>query len=100
MNDGTETRASVLRKVVDGTVVINEGQVQFTTAYGAAFIDQEYRRVFVFMEYVGYLRRNPDTAGFVFWLGKLNSYHGDPFAAEMVRSFILSPEYHLRFGQQ
>ena len=27
--------------------------------------------MFVFMEYVGYLRRNPDAAGFVFWLGKL-----------------------------
>ncbi len=32
------------------------------------------RRVFVFMEYVGYLRRNPDAAGFIFWLGKLNQY--------------------------
>ena len=44
----------------------------------------------------GYLRRNPDAAGFIFWLGKLNFYNGDPFPAEMVRSFILSPEYHSR----
>jgi hypothetical protein len=55
--------------------------------------------VFVYMEYVGYLRRNPDAAGYVFWLGKLNHYHGDPFQAEMVRSFILAPEYRNRFGQ-
>jgi hypothetical protein len=55
--------------------------------------------LFVYLEYVGYLRRNPDTAGFVFWLGKLNFYNGDPFQAEMVRSFILSPEYRSRFGQ-
>ena len=51
------------------------------------------------MKYVGYLRRNPDAAGFIFWLGKLNQFNGDPFQAEMVRSFILSPEYRSRFGQ-
>jgi hypothetical protein len=96
---GTETRASVLRKVVDGSVVISEGNVQFTTSYGQAFANQENQRVFVFMEYVGYLRRNPDAAGYVFWLGKLNLYSGDPFPAEMVRAFILSPEYRNRFGQ-
>jgi hypothetical protein len=96
---GSETRASVLRKVVDGTVVVSEGNVQFTTTYGQAFINQENSRVFVFMEYVGYLRRNPDQAGYVFWLGKLNTFGGDPFAAEMVRSFILAPEYRQRFGQ-
>ncbi len=97
---GSETRASVLRKVVDGTVVVSEGNVQFTTTYGQAFYNQEYRRVFVYMEYVGYLRRNPDSAGFNHWLGKLNQYNGDPFQAEMVRAFILSPEYRSRFGQQ
>ena len=99
LTNGPETRASVLRKVVDGTVVISEGNVQFTTTYGQAFYNQENRRVFVYMEYIGYLRRNPDAAGFIFWLGKLNFYNGDPFQAEMVRSFILSPEYRLRFGQ-
>jgi len=99
LGSGSETRASVLRKVVDGTVVISEGNVQFTTTYGQAFYNQEYRRVFVYMEYVGYLRRNPDAAGFNHWLGKMNFYNGDPFQAEMVRSFILSPEYRSRFGQ-
>jgi hypothetical protein len=99
LTGGTETRASVLRKVVDGTLVISESNVQFTTSYGQAFINQETRRKFVFMEYIAYLRRNPDTPGFVFWLGKLNFYNGDPFQAEMVRSFILSPEYRNRFGQ-
>jgi hypothetical protein len=96
---GTETRGSVLRKIVDGTVVIGEDNVQFTTPYGQAFYEQEYQRMFVYMEYVGYLRRNPDAAGFVFWLGKMNHFGGDPFQAEMVRSFILSPEYRSRFGQ-
>jgi hypothetical protein len=99
LTGGTETKASVLRKVVDGTVVISEGNVQFTTSYGQAFVNQENRRVFVFMEYVGYLRRDPDAPGFNHWLGKLNFYNGDPFQAEMVRAFILSPEYRQRFGQ-
>jgi len=99
LNNATMTRAGVLRKIVDGTVVISEGNVQFTTSYGHAFSNQENRRVFVFMEYVGYLRRDPDAPGFNHWLGKLNFYNGDPFQAEMVRAFILSPEYRQRFGQ-
>ena len=99
LGNSTETRASVLRKVVDGTVVISESNVQFTTPYGQAFYNQEYRRMFVYMEYIGYLRRNPDAAGSIHWLEKLNQFNGDPFQAEMVRSFILSPEYRSRFGQ-
>jgi hypothetical protein len=50
------------------------------------------------MEYVGYLRRNPDSAGFIHRLEKLSQHNGDPFRAEMVRSYILSPEYRSRFG--
>jgi hypothetical protein len=99
LTNATETRARVLRKIVDGTVVVSESNVQFTTAYGQAFINQENRRLFVYLEYIGYLRRNPDAAGFVFWLGKLNFFNGDPIQSEMVRSFILSPEYRSRFGQ-
>ena len=96
LTNGTDTRAGVLRKVVDGTVIINN--VQFTTTYGQAFYNQEFQRMFVFTEYLGYMRRNPDTAGFIHWLGKLNFYNGDPFQAELVRAFILSPEYRSRFG--
>jgi hypothetical protein len=48
--NGTETRASVLRKVVDGTLILNDGSQQFTTSYGQAFYDQEFRRAFVLME--------------------------------------------------
>lgn len=83
---------------MDRTVVIGEADLQFTTTDGQAFYNQEYRRLFVYMEYVGYLRRNPDPAGFTHWLVKLNQYNGDPSKGEMVRSFILSPEYRSRFG--
>src|SRR6185295_10210376 len=51
----------------------------------------------VLMEYFGYLRRDPDTQGFNYWLAKLD-FFGNFQSAEMVRSFILSPEYRSRFA--
>ncbi len=99
LNGGTETRASVLQKVVDGIVVISEGNQQFTTSYGQAFYNSELNRAFVQLEYFGYLRRDPDDAGYPFWLDKLNAAGGDFVAAEMVLAFISSPEYRARFGQ-
>ena len=98
LNNQTETRASVLQKVVDGTVVIAEGNQQFTTAYGRAFYEKEFNAAFVLMEYFGYLQRDPDAAGYQHWLDKLNLY-GNYQDAEMVKSFITSPEYRARFGQ-
>ena len=98
LNNQTETRASVLQKVVDGTVVIAEGNQQFTTRYGRAFYEQEFNGAFVVMEYFGYLRRDPDVSGYQHWLDKLNLY-GNYIDAEMVRSFIISPEYRARFVQ-
>jgi uncharacterized repeat protein (TIGR01451 family) len=99
LNNGTETRATVLKKVVDGTVVISEGNQQFTTTYGQAFYNLEFNRAFVQMEYFGYMKRDPDDAGYAFWLGKLNQFGGNFVNAEMVLAFISSPEYRARFGQ-
>ncbi len=64
-----------------------------------AFVRAEFRPAFVQMQYFGYLRRDPDAAGFDFWLGKLNSFNGDYVKAEMVKAFITSTEYRARFGQ-
>ncbi|HZB47100.1 MAG TPA: hypothetical protein VE360_17710, partial [Pyrinomonadaceae bacterium] len=86
---GTETRATVLRKVADS----------------AQFRALEFNRAFVLMQYFGYLRRDPDEApdtnldGYNFWLSKLNQFDGDFVRAEMVRAFINSIEYRQRFGQ-
>jgi hypothetical protein len=63
-----------------------------------AFATAEFNRTFVMMEYFGYLRRDPDAAGFNFWLNKLNSFNGNFVNAEMVKSFIASGEYRQRFG--
>jgi hypothetical protein len=49
------------------------------------------------MEYFGYLRRDPDTSGYNFWLGKLNQFGGNFEQAEMVKAFIASIEYRDRF---
>ncbi len=98
LNGGTETKVSVLRKVLDGTTTINNGQLQFNNTYDSkAFYDKEYNPAFVLMQYFGYLRRDPDQAGFDFWLAKLNLYKNF-IDAEMVRSFIVSDEYRKRFG--
>jgi predicted extracellular nuclease len=53
--------------------------------------------MFVMMEYFGYLRRDPDEAGFRFWLNKLNEFHGNFEDADMVKAFIVSGEYRSRF---
>jgi uncharacterized protein (TIGR03118 family) len=82
LNGGTETRATVLRKVAE--------QEELAV--------RELNAAFVLMEYFGYLRRDPDTAGFNFWLNKLNLFNGNFIDAEMVRAFIESLEYRQRFG--
>jgi Domain of unknown function (DUF4394)/Calx-beta domain/Domain of unknown function (DUF4214) len=62
------------------------------------FAAAEFNRTFVAMEYFGYLRRDPDAAGFTFWLNKLDSFNGNFVEADMVKSFINSSEYRERFG--
>jgi hypothetical protein len=65
-----------------------------------AFIDAEYNRAFVATQYFGYLRRDPDMAGFLFWLGQVSSapLRDVPKQHAMVCSFITSAEYQLRFS--
>jgi len=60
--------------------------------------NREFNAAFVAMEYFGYLRRDPDPAGFNFWLNKLNASNGNFIQAEMVKAFISSSEYRQRFG--
>jgi hypothetical protein len=87
----------VLFNVVDGTQTGAGGALTFNTTYGKAFYDALFNQAFVQMEYFGYLLRDPDADGYAFWLGKLNQF-GNFVDAEMVRAFIVSPEYRSRFG--
>jgi uncharacterized protein (TIGR03118 family) len=82
LNGATLTRAGVLRAIAE----TEELQTR------------EFNTAFVTMEYFGYLRRDPDTAGFTFWLNKLNGANGDFIKAEMVKAFLTSIEYRQRFG--
>jgi uncharacterized protein (TIGR03118 family) len=82
LNDMSLTRATVLRRVAESSELNSR-------EFGAAFVT---------MQYFGYLRRDPDTAGFNFWFDKLNSFQGDFIKAEMVKAFISSSEYRQRFG--
>ena len=68
-------------------------------AENSTFAAAEFNRTFVTMEYFGYLRRDPDTAGFNFWLNKLNVFNGNFVNADMVKSFITSGEYRSRIGE-
>jgi hypothetical protein len=82
LGNASETRATVLRKISET----------------AELQTREFNAAFVAMEYFGYLRRDPDTAGFNFWLNKLNAFNGNFVAAEMVKAFLISSEYRQRFG--
>ena len=79
LNNGTASRASVLRQVADN----------------ALFRTRQFNSAFVLMQYIGYLRRDPDPGGFAFWLNILNT--SGNFRA-MVCAFITSAEYQARFG--
>ncbi len=78
---GTLTRAQVLRAVVQSNEVSN----------------REFNNAFVAMQYYGYLRRAPETAGYNSWLNYLTAHPTD--ARTMVNGFMNSPEYRLRFGK-
>lgn len=75
------SRARVLRMVIDD----------------AGFRQIEYNRAFVLMQYLGYLRRDPDPGGYGFWLNVLNNRDPNNYRG-MVCAFLTSAEYQSRFG--
>ncbi len=87
LTGGAKTRAQVVRAVAEDSDLTNA----------------EKNKAFVLQQYLGYLRRDPnsgqdtDYTGYDFWLKKLNDHGGDFHAAQMVRSFIVSGEYLNRF---
>jgi hypothetical protein len=67
-----------------------------------AFIDAEYNRSFVFSQYSGYLRRDGDISGFIFWLNQVSTAPPRNVGKQkaMVCAFITSEEYQFRFGEK
>ena len=86
-------RGSVLYRLADDNAQTNP-------INNRALIDSEYNRAFVFTQYAGYLRRNADLGGFLFWLGQVNSGPLRDVSKQhaMVCSFITSTEYQQRFS--
>jgi hypothetical protein len=80
LGGGTLTRAQVLRAIADSDQVTS----------------LEFNQAFVAMQYYGYLRRTPETAGYNAWLIYLNGHPTD--SRTMVNGFMNSAEYRLRFG--
>ncbi|MEA2203887.1 MAG: hypothetical protein QOE77_663 [Blastocatellia bacterium] len=80
----TETRGTVLRKVAENSV----------------FIDKEYNNAFVVNLYFSYLRRDPESGGFTFWLGEINKFplRSPSGQQAIVCSFLTSQEYQERFS--
>jgi hypothetical protein len=80
------------------------GRALLRITLNAAFVAREFNRQFVYMEYVGFLRRNPNDPpdnnfdGYDFWVAKLNQFNGNFLDAEMVKAFLASLEYRSRFG--
>jgi hypothetical protein len=79
LDNDTETRATVLRRVVDNQ----------------AFYDAYFNNAFVLSCYFTYLRRDPDTQGYNNWMEALPVYG----YRHVVTGFIYSWEYRARFGQ-
>jgi hypothetical protein len=61
------------------------------------FKNNEFNSAFVLMQYFGYLARDPEPAGFAFWLDVLNNRQPNNFLG-MVCAFITSQEYQERFS--
>jgi minor extracellular serine protease Vpr len=86
-------RGAVLYRLADDNIQTNP-------INNRPLIDAEYNRAFVTTQYFGYLRRNPDIGGIIFWLGQVNSAPLKDLAKQnaMVCSFITSGEYQFRFA--
>ena len=86
-------RGAVLYRLADDNVQTNP-------INNRSFIDAEYNRAFVATQYFGYLRRDADMAGFLFWLGQVSSapLRDVPKQHAMVCSFVTSAEYQQRFS--
>jgi hypothetical protein len=78
LQNGTETRATVLRKIIESS----------------EYYQKFYNEAFVIMQYFGYLRRDAD-ASYVNWIQTMNNTNGD--YRTMINGFVNSLEYRNRF---
>ena len=73
---------------------MTRGQVMLAFSESAEYRSLINSEVYVTMLYVGMLRRAPDTNGFNFWVGRLDSGNSPQ---QLIDSFLVAPEYRARF---
>ena len=101
--DATE-RQNLINELTANNTVGGRASVLRKVAEDATLFAAERNRAFVLMQYLGYLRRDPnagpdiDYTGYDFWLGNLNAFNGNFVQAELVKAFLSSAEYQARFG--
>lgn len=100
--DLTSQRAALISLGSRGAVIyrLADDNTQTNPINNRAFVDAEYNRAFVATQYFGYLRRDADIGGFLFWLTQVNRFPIRDVGAQhaMVCSFITSQEYQERFS--
>ncbi len=100
--DLTSQRATLIALGDRGSVIyrLSDDDIKSNPINNRGFIDAEYNRTFVASQYFGYLRRDADIGGFLFWLGQVGNAPLRDIAKQhaMVCSFITSAEYQLRFS--
>ncbi|MEA2206503.1 MAG: hypothetical protein QOE77_3279, partial [Blastocatellia bacterium] len=80
-----------------GTMTEGRALVLQAMADNAEFKQALFNRAFVITEYFGYLRRNPEPAGYAFWLYVIDNHETGNYRG-LVCGFITSAEYQRRFG--
>jgi Domain of unknown function (DUF4214) len=92
---GLGSRGAVLYRLANDDLQGGNGGIN-----NRAFIDAEYNRGFVYTQYAGFFRRQPDMGGFVYWLGQINSgpLRDVTKQHQLVCSQITADEYQFRFG--
>jgi hypothetical protein len=100
-NAGNPLSSSEVSNLVNSGMT--RAQIVRAVAEDSDLVSAEKNKAFVLMQYLGYLRRDPnsgpdtDYSGYDNWLQKLNNFSGDFNRAQMVRAFITSIEYRNRF---
>ncbi|MFN2513575.1 MAG: PQQ-dependent sugar dehydrogenase [Pyrinomonadaceae bacterium] len=100
----------------DAAGVTNRANALLSVINSGSVYNRQYNAAIVLMQYIGYLRRNPNDApdtgyaGYNFWLNKLNQHSlpgedmrvasvalGRVKRAEMIKAFLRSAEFRERF---
>lgn len=96
-NGVTLTQAERDALIADFNANMSRARIVRLVTDNAGLRQAEYNPAFVLIQYFGYLRRDADPGGYMFWLDVLNNRAPNNYRA-MVCAFITSREYQERFS--